>query len=127
MPYRHSHPDPRPPAAWRYIRRALQLRCPECGVSPVFVPAREVRSLYDWFRPLDGCPRCGYAYEREQGYWLIAIWAINYGIVGVLGVSIALAALEWWHFPIWKAILIVAIPMPVLSFFLARHAKALYL
>jgi uncharacterized protein (DUF983 family) len=93
----------------------------------VFVPLSRVRSLDDWFRPLDGCPRCGYAYEREQGYWLIAIWAINYGIVGVMGVTVALLALEWWDLPIWKAILIVAIPMPILSFLLARHAKSLYL
>jgi hypothetical protein len=49
------------PSAWRCVRRGLQLRCPECGVSPVFVPVRRVRSLFDWFAPLDGCPRCGYA------------------------------------------------------------------
>ncbi len=131
--FRRADPPPLPPPAaptpkaWTFIGRALRLRCPECGVSPVFVPLRKVRSLDDWFRPLDGCPRCGYAYEREQGYWLIAIWGINYGIVGVLGVTIALLALEFWHFPIWKAILIVAVPMPVLSFLFVRHAKSLYL
>ena len=120
-------PPAPPPKAWTFIGRALRLRCPECGVSPIFVPLRQVRSLDDWFRPLDGCPRCGYAYEREQGYWLIAIWAINYGLVGVIGVTIALSALEWYHLAIWQAILIVAVPMPILSFCFARHAKALYL
>ena len=128
---RRYEPPPPPaaptPKAWTFIGRALRLRCPECGVSPLFVPFNRVRSLDDWFRPLDGCPRCGYAYEREQGYWLIAIWAINYGLVGVIGVTIALLALEYAHFPIWKAILIVAVPMPMLSFLFARHAKALYL
>src|SRR4030095_3491055 len=76
---RADEPVPSPPAAptpkaWTFIGRPLRLRCPECGISPVFVPLSRVRSLDDWFRPLDGCPRCGYAYEREQGYWLIAIW-----------------------------------------------------
>ena len=40
-----------------YLGRALRLRCPECGVSPVFVPARKTRSVRDWVTPLDGCPR----------------------------------------------------------------------
>ena len=62
---RRYEPPPPPaaprPKAWTFIGRALRLRCPECGVSPLFVPLRRVRSLDDWFRPLDGCPRCGYA------------------------------------------------------------------
>ena len=81
MPHRAQQP----PSAWRFIRRALMLRCPECGVSPIFRPVREVRSLYDWFTPLDGCPRCGYAYEREQGYFLLSIWGLNYGLIAGLG------------------------------------------
>src|SRR5450432_2305320 len=84
------------PKAWVYIGRALKLRCPECGISPVFVPARKVRSLYDWATPLDGCPRCGYAYLREEGYFLLATWGVNYGIVAGLGLFISLM-FEWLH------------------------------
>ena len=131
--FRHfDNPEPVPvPASpaklWMFIRRAMRLRCPECGISPMFIPRNRVRGVDDWLRPLDGCPRCGYAYEREQGYWLIAIWVINYGLVGALGLGVALTALDWWDLAIWKAILIVAIPMPILSFLFARHAKSLYL
>jgi hypothetical protein len=49
------------------------------------MPLLKIRSLRDYFAPLDGCPRCGYAYERETGYFLLAIWAINYGVESRLG------------------------------------------
>ena len=127
MPYRHSHPDPRPPAAWRYIRRALQLRCPECGVSPVFVPARDVRSLYDWLRPLDGCPRCGYAYEREQGYFLLAVWGLNYGLIAGIGVIMGLVIQHKFQPGVWSAWWLLLAWMPVASLLFARHAKSLFL
>ena len=93
----------------------------------MFVPAREVRSLYDWFRPLDGCPRCGFAYDREQGYFLMAIWGVNYGIVAGLGVIVSLL-FEYFHpLRMWQYIFFVFLPMAPLSFLLSRHAKSLYL
>ena len=110
-----------------FIGRALRLRCPECGVSPVFIPLKRVRGIDDWLRPLDGCPRCGYAYEREQGYWLLAIWGVNYGLVAALGCAAAMLMLELWHPPIWKIMAFLFVPMPLLSFLFARHAKTLFL
>jgi uncharacterized protein (DUF983 family) len=115
------------PHAWRYIRRALLLRCPECGISPVFTPLRRVRSLFDWFEPLDGCPRCGYAYQREQGYFLLAIWGVNYGVVAGLALLISLL-FEWLHpLTLRQYIFFIFAPMPLLSMLLARHAKSLFL
>jgi uncharacterized protein (DUF983 family) len=122
----HPHPVERP-RAWRFIRRALQLRCPECGTSPIFVPLKQVRSLFDWFTPLDGCPRCGYAYEREQGYFLLAIWGLNYGLVAGLG-CIAGLVIQWKLHPgLWSPWWLLLLPMPVMSFLFARYAKALFL
>ncbi len=51
----------------------------------MFPSVARTRNLHDWFTPLDGCPRCGYAYDREPGYFLLSIWAINYGIAALLG------------------------------------------
>ena len=58
----------------------------------MFIPWRQVRSLRDWFMPLDGCPRCGYPFEREPGYFLLSIFAINYGVAAILGLVIYLAS-----------------------------------
>ena len=123
MPHRAQQP----PSAWRFIRRGLMLRCPECGISPVFVPLKKVRSLFDWFTPLDGCPRCGYAYEREQGYFLLAIWGVNYGLIALGGVLVGLYIQHKHHPGVWSPWWLVLAPMPFASFFFARHAKSLFL
>ena len=129
-----SSPDPNcspkpagPLTAKVAMGRALRLRCPECGISPIFVPARRVRSLWNWFTPLDGCPRCGYAYERESGYFLLATWVVNYGVVAGLGLIVGLTVDHFYRPPLWKLICVVTVPMPFMSLLFARHAKALYL
>jgi uncharacterized protein (DUF983 family) len=124
----HPHPHSREaPTIWTHLRRALRLRCPECGISPIFKPWRETRALFDWFTPLDGCPRCGYAYQREEGYFLLATWGVNYGVVAGLALLISMM-FEWLHpLTMWQYVLYVFTPMPLLSFALVRHAKAIWL
>lgn len=86
-----------------------------------------MRKLRDWFTPLDGCPRCGYPYEREPGYYLMAIWAINYGVSSILGLAIY-GYLEWrFDLPIWSLLGAVLLPVFLFSLFFARHSKALFL
>ena len=116
-----------PPTAWRCIRRALGLRCPECGTTPLFLPLNRVRSLYDYFTPLDGCPRCGYAYEREPGYFLLAVGGLNYGLVAGLGVLVGLYIQSKYNPGLWSPRWLWLLPVPVMSFLFARHAKALFL
>lgn len=53
---------------WRLAKSALLLRCPRCFGGPVF------RGL---FRIEERCSRCGFKFEREQGYFVGAIY-INY-------------------------------------------------
>lgn len=110
-----------------YAARAMRLRCPVCGVSPIFPRAVCTRSLRDWFTPLDGCPRCGYAYEREPGYFLLSIWAINYGFGSLL--ALALYAIFEWFFewPVWTLIAAVVIPVVTFNLLFARHAKAIFI
>ncbi|MFI0347243.1 MAG: DUF983 domain-containing protein [Chthoniobacterales bacterium] len=110
-----------------YLRRALLLRCPTCGKSPVFIPLKKTRSLHDWFAPLDGCPRCGYAYEREPGYFLMSIWAINYGVGSLLGIGLYLFLDAHYELPIWNLIALVMSPIVCFNIFFARHAKSLFL
>jgi uncharacterized protein (DUF983 family) len=110
-----------------YLWRGLRLRCPECGMSPIFVPASRTRSVRDWVTPLDGCPRCGYAYERESGYFLIAIWGIHYFTVTGLGLAAGLVIDTLFPMRLWLLVLVTAVPTVLFGFVFARYAKAIYL
>ncbi len=113
--------------AGKHLLRALQLRCPACGTKPMFIPWPRVRSLHDWFTPLDGCPRCGYAYEREPGYFLMSIWAINYGVASLIGLALY-GLLEWFFdLPVWTLMASVLVPVLLFSLFFARHSKSFFL
>ncbi len=113
--------------AKRYLGNAILLRCPVCGQKPIFISPWKVRSLRDWFTPLDGCPRCGYPYEREPGYFLMAIWAMSYGVGSVVGLIIY-GLLEWFYdLPIWTLIACVVFPVAIFNILFARHAKAIFL
>jgi hypothetical protein len=93
----------------------------------MFVPVRRVRSIRDWLTPLDGCPRCGYPFEREPGYFLISIWALNYGFGSVLGLIIY-GLLEWFYdLPVRTLLAAVLGPILVFSVLFARHSKSLFL
>ena len=110
-----------------YFRRSLALVCPTCGTTPLFHSLKKVRSLSDWFSPCDGCPVCGYAFEREPGYFLLAIWGVNYGVVALGGMVLYFALRFWTE---WSPLLIfclTVLPAPFLSILVARHAKSLFL
>ena len=111
----------------RMMSNALRWKCPTCGVSPIFIPWYEVRSLRDWFMPLDGCPRCGYPFEREPGYFLLSIFAINYGVGAFIGLVIYLVLDICLHLPIWLVLTLTIIPIPIFNLWFARHSKALFL
>jgi uncharacterized protein (DUF983 family) len=87
----------------RGIRRALALlwgglclRCPRCGA----------RSLFrTWFAMHERCAVCGLRFEREQGYFLGAMY-INYGVTVVLAL-LGSFALEYWTQPLLTQQLVV--------------------
>jgi uncharacterized protein (DUF983 family) len=113
--------------AGTFIQRALRLRCPECGHSRIFKPARQTRSLDDWFRPLHGCANCDYRYEPEEGYFLVATWVMNYAIVVGFGFGVAFL-IEMLFAPSLLVLIACCVaPMPVLSFLLVRHSKAMFI
>jgi uncharacterized protein (DUF983 family) len=113
--------------AFVYLFRALRLRCPECGVSPLFCPLRRVRAWRDWTTPLDGCPRCGYAYEREDGYFLLAIWGVHYFTVAGFGLILGLVIDAIYNPPLARLAWGVSIPTAIVGVGFIRHAKSIYL
>jgi len=113
--------------AWIYFLRSLRLRCPTCGISPIFPSLKRTKTFRDWFTPLDGCPRCGYAYEREPGYFLLATWAGSYGMGSLLGLILYFTIDLKFHPPIFPLLLMVLLPVIVANVLLARHAKAFFI
>lgn len=121
---------PEPRTLWlalAFLGRALRLRCPVCGQSRIFVPLRQTRSLHDWFNPLDGCPRCGYPYEREPGYFLFALWVLNFGFVASVGILLYVSLEMFANVSTPVLLLATAGPAPLLGIVVARHAKALFI
>jgi uncharacterized protein (DUF983 family) len=112
---------------WRYLRRSARLRCPMCGISPLFLPARRTESLIDWFEMLPGCPRCDYAYEREPGYFLFALWLINFGLVTFFGVGLLLLLDFFFELSTAQLIFFVLVPLWLLGILTVRHVKAFFL
>jgi uncharacterized protein (DUF983 family) len=126
----HGDPPPEPRSfrlALVYLWRAMRLKCPVCGRSPIFIPMWRTRSFMDWFTPLDGCPRCGFPYEREPGYFLFSLFVLNFGFV----VSVAIASfivLEYYLHVSTPVLMIGAcLPVPFVAVLIARHAKALFI
>ena len=99
------------------IGYGLRLRCPRCGVGKLYAGP---------FRMFAHCPRCGLKYEREQGYFVGAIY-INYAA------TIAIAVPGFFLLDIFAGLTInqqlglwvpFAIVFP-LAFF--HHARSLWL
>jgi uncharacterized protein DUF983 len=62
------------------LGRSLLKHCPLCGSPKLFT---------GWFRMKERCPRCGYRFEREEGFFLgayVVNLAIAQGLVIVLAV-----------------------------------------
>jgi uncharacterized protein (DUF983 family) len=58
------------------VNSGLRLKCPRCGVG----------SLYEKpFRMYPDCPHCGLKFEKEQGYFVGAIY-VNYAATVLLAV-----------------------------------------
>jgi uncharacterized protein (DUF983 family) len=71
------------PGRWRMLGRGLLKRCPLCGSGRLFTR---------WFRMKERCPRCGYLFEREEGFFLGA-YVINLGIAQGLVILLAVVPL----------------------------------
>ena len=110
-----------------YTWRATLLNCPVCGTKPIFMPVGQVRSISNWFTPLDGCPRCGYPYDREPGYFLLAVWGFNYGFGSLLGIIIYVCLETFANVSLTTLIIAAPLQLPIFNILFARHAKAYFI
>lgn len=85
---------------------ALLARCPVCGSGGIWT---------SFGQTVDSCPRCGYRYNRESGYWTggliinIAIAMFLFFVVFVGGMLIT-----WPDVP-WTGLLIATIAVMALA------------
>ncbi len=66
--------------------RGLTRRCARCGSG----------HLYEsWFRMKERCPRCGYRFEREEGFFLGA-YVVNLAVAETMLVMLCIVPLIWF-------------------------------
>jgi uncharacterized protein (DUF983 family) len=109
--------EPATRRAGRVVLRALRLRCPRCGETPLF---------HGWFTMASSCRLCGLRFERAQGYFVGAIY-VNYAIT----VSIAMTGylLLWRSYDLSTTVQL-AIWLPFVALFplwFFRYSRALWL
>jgi uncharacterized protein (DUF983 family) len=106
-----------PPRAATVLARGLRLRCPRCGRTDLFP---------GWFRMHERCEACGLRYEREQGFFVGAIY-VNYAVTAVVAVGSVLG-LDWAVGLDLRTQLVVGIMLALLvpvAFF--RYSRSLWL
>ena len=79
-------------AGWRKVWALLRLRCPRCGEGRMFRGA---------FAMNDPCPVCGLIFQREEGYFLGAMY-VSYLLACVAVTALFLFA--QWLLPTWGPI-----------------------
>jgi uncharacterized protein (DUF983 family) len=97
------------------LRGIVNQLCPRCRAGKIFR-----RSILRFPSMYERCPVCGLKFEREQGYFLGAMY-ISYGLALV---TIAVIALLLWAFTsgglqrivIWAVLLFLPLA-PVVTFF----------
>src|SRR5687768_11993255 len=104
-----TSPTRQEPGARRRVRlllRALRLRCPHCGGSPMFA---------SWLKLKRACAACGLVYERGEHDYFIGAYLLNLIIAELIVVAVLLMILlaTWPEVP-WRAVpwIIVALTVP---------------
>ena len=94
----------------------VRLRCPRCAAGPIFA------SL---FRMNSRCPVCALEFEREQGYFVGAMYfSYALAIAAVLPVVVAMVLLGYGAAPIY---IVSCLMLVVLAPFLFRYSRVIWI
>src|SRR6266545_3065785 len=106
-----------PGRANRILRRGLKLKCPDCGLGPLYRKA---------FRMHSHCEYCGLIYEREQGYFVGAIYINVIATESLLLAALLIYALIAGRISqtILTVLIVLAVTLPLLFF---HHSRSLWL
>ena len=99
------------------LKAIWRLRCPRCLSGEVF------ESLWKMRRT---CPSCQLEYEREQGYFLGAMY-FSYGMGLALGAPMALLLMVFWNFSMNEFLLALLLALALFSPLLFRYSRILWM
>ena len=101
---------------------SLFFLCPHCNETPLL-------KKKSWFDFREGCDKCGYKYDREEGYFWGAPFMLNYPITGDTLGLIAYVYLEpaLRDYDVYVLSSIVCLIICASAMFLFPFAKALWM
>ena len=100
-----------------FIGRALALRCPRCGVGPLF---KSFITMYN------RCPHCSLKYERAPGYFLGSTY-LNYGFMAITMTGAYMALHYGANIPNKTLTIPLAIYCVIMPLILFRYARSWWL
>jgi uncharacterized protein (DUF983 family) len=108
--------QPRPPV---YVLwwRAVRLRCPACGLGPIF---------RGWFTMNDACESCGRRFNRGPGYLLGSIY-FNYGLTAMLVLILYFAMFFGAVLTDRQRLLVLSVFAAVFAMWFFRYARAFWI
>jgi len=105
---------------FRLLVRGVAKRCPWCGAGRLFVR---------WFDMKPNCPRCGYRFEREEGFFLGA-YVINLALtevmVGAVFIALIVREAQGWHGSLVPWLLVVGAVQVALPFVSYPFSKTIW-
>ncbi len=98
--------------AWTHLRRALLLRCPNCGGGPIF---------RRWVVTEEACPDCHLQLDRGEADYFIGGYTVNFVVAEftIAAGAVAAVLLTWpevpWNTIKW-ALIAFMIPFPIFTY-----------
>lgn len=90
------------------LSHALRLRCPLCGHRPITHKFGEL---------VEQCPGCGYAFEKEEGYWVgalivnMAMVIVSFAVAFALGLALTWPDVPWTVLTIACMVVVGIVPI----------------
>src|SRR5215467_6398474 len=114
----------RPLAKSSILVDILHQRCPRCRTGKIFRS-----SIFLGFPNMnETCPVCGLRFEREQGYFLGAMY-VSYLLASVV-LGVLMVLIHWLFVPDWKleyALILAAPPFFLLVPMLFRYSRVIWI
>ena len=101
----------------RAVVTGARLICPRCSQGCVFA---------GWFKMQTTCTRCNFRFEREQGYYVGAMY-INYGITVIIAFSGYFALDHFTPIPSAQNLLLWGVFSVLFPVFFFRQSRCLWL